>query len=276
MSRIHQSAIVHEGVKLGENVTVEAYAVINSPNVILGDNVTIKSHVVIEGDVTIGDGTTVWPFACIGTEPQHLIDQGDDTSIEIGKNCRIREYVTINLSIGKGSKVIVGDDCVLMAYSHVAHNCTLGKGVIMTNGSTIAGHVEIGNYAILGGLCAIHQYNRIGDYAMVGGGSMVGHDLPPFCLGIGYPLKVSGLNMVGLKRRKFTFEQRRQIIKAYRITFNENLAWTEAKKKIEQEIEMTDDIKKWIDFCDHSKRGLVTARQKTAKGKKEIAQYAEG
>lgn len=263
---IHHTAIIHENVQLGKDIEIGPYVTISDPNVVIGDRVSIKSHVVIQGPTQIGEGTVIWPFASIGGEPQHLTEKGNGSQIVIGKNCQIREYVTVNLAIGKEAKVIIGDDCMLMAYSHVAHNCKLGKGVILTNGATLAGHVEVGEYAVLGGLSAFHQHTRVGAYAMVGGGSMVGSDIPPFCLGTGYPLRIIGLNMVGLRRKKFSLEQRRNITQAYRITLEEDLNWKEAHKKISEELEITPEISVWVEFCKNSKRGLSSSRKHLRKG----------
>ena len=262
MSKIHPTAIVHPEAKIGKNVVIEAYAVIHSPNIILGDNVIIKSHVYLDGHLTVGKGTTIWPFASIGTQTQDLKYQGEVTYVEIGENCQIREYVTINSSCGEKTKVTVGNNCLIMAYCHIAHNCRIGYGVIMSNGATLAGHVTIGNYAILGGVCALHQHTRIGDYAMVGGGSMVGQDLPPFCIGSGFPLRVVGLNVIGLKRHKFSLELRKQLIRAYRLTYQSGLVWDQARHQIRQELGHNPSLDNWIDFCDQTTRGLCSIRRK--------------
>ncbi len=262
MTKIHPTAIVHPGASLGKNVQIEAYAVLNSPHIILGDNVVIKSHAYLDGHVRIGKGTTVWPFASIGSQTQDLKYKGEVTYVEIGENCQIREYVTVNSSCGEGTKVMIGNQCLIMAYCHVAHNCVVGNGVIMSNGATLAGHVTIGNHAILGGVCAIHQYTRVGDYAMVGGGSMVGQDLPPFCIGTGFPLRVVGLNVVGLKRHKFSLELRKQLIRVYRLTYQTGLSWDQVREQIQEEIGLNESISTWIHFCDQTVRGLSPLRRK--------------
>lgn len=262
MTKIHSTAIVHPGAKLGKDVIIEAYAVINSPNVIVDDNVTIKSHVYLDGHTKIGNGTTIWPFASIGTRTQDLKYRGEVTYVEIGEGCQIREYVTVNASCGEGSKVTVGNHCLIMAYCHVAHNCTIGNGVIMSNGATLAGHVAIGDHAVLGGVCAIHQYTRIGAFAMVGGGSMVGQDLPPFCIGTGFPLRVVGLNVIGLKRHKFSLELRKQLIRAYRLTYQLGFSWEQAKKQIYEEMAPNEHLDTWVSFCDQTSRGLSSIRRK--------------
>ncbi len=185
-SNIHPTAIVEEGACIGENVTIESYAVVKA-GVTLGDNVTIKSHAYVDGNTCIGDGTIIYPFACIGTKSQDLKYRGETTFIKIGKNNQIREYVTINSSSGENTSVLVGDECLIMAYCHIAHNCELGNHVIMSNNATLAGHVTVEDYAIVGGLTPVHQFVRIGTYSMVGGMSRVSHDIPPYtiCAGRG-------------------------------------------------------------------------------------------
>ncbi len=272
MSKIHQTAIIHKDVKIGENVEVGPYSIINSKDVVLEDDVIIKSHVYIEGDVRIGKGSCVWPFASIGTVAQHINHNNEICHIEIGEYCQIREYVTINSPMGDNCKMTIGNKCFIMAYSHIAHNCNLGEGVIMANGATLGGYVQVGKYSFIGGLSAVHQHVRIGDYAMIGGGSMIGQDVLPYCLGIGYPLKITGLNVVGLKRHKFSFEERKSLIKIFRLTFQSHLTWEEAKESVRQQIDINSHIQNWIDFCDHlSKRGFVTYRGR----KKDVESYQE-
>ena len=185
-SKIHSLALVEPGAEIGANVTVEAFAVIKK-NVTLKDNVTIKSHAYIDGYTTIGEGTTVYPGASIGTKPQALSFRGEKTFVRIGAHCEIREFVTINSSIHEDSCVEIGDHAMLMAYCHIAHNCTLGNHVIMSNNAILAGHVVVEDFAIVGGMTPVHQFVRIGCYAMVGGLSRVTHDVPPYYIGAGIP-----------------------------------------------------------------------------------------
>lgn len=275
MANIHPTALVHKDAQIAPTVTIEAYAVIQSPHVILEDGVVIKSHVYIDGRVHIKKNTTIWPFASIGTQTQDLKYKGEVTFVEIGENCQIREYVTINSSCGENSKVIVGNRCLIMAYCHVAHDCTLGNGVIMTNGATLAGHVRVGDNAILGGLCAVHQNARIGDHAMVGGGSMVGQDLPPYCIGTGFPLKIVGLNIIGLKRHKFPLEVRKELIRVYRITFQSGLNWKEAKELIEKELPDNEYVRTWVRFCSETKRGMSKLRKQRKVESEEVRELVE-
>jgi UDP-N-acetylglucosamine acyltransferase len=258
MSNIHPTAIIEPGAKIGKNVTIEPYAIIKG-NVTLEDDVVIKSHAYIDGNTTIGQGTTVWPSASIGTRTQDKKFYGETTYVKIGKNCHIREFVTINSSCQENSVVSVGDDCLIMAYCHVAHNCTLGNGVIMANNAMLAGHVTVGNYVVIGGMTPVHQFVRIGDYSMVGGFSRVTHDIPPYTIGAGTPYEVGGLNLVGLKRHNFSYDQRKYLTKAFKITYRSGLRLQDAVAKIqeENEVDQSEDVAKWIDFCLSTKRGLI-------------------
>ncbi|MDJ0651553.1 MAG: acyl-ACP--UDP-N-acetylglucosamine O-acyltransferase [Simkaniaceae bacterium] len=256
MSTIHTGAIIEDGAQIGKNVTIEPYAIIKE-NVILGDNVTIKSHAYLDGYTTIGDGTIVYPSTVIGTKTQAKNYHGEQTFVKIGKNCEIREFVTINSSCGKGSTVEVGNECLIMAYCHIAHHCKIGNHVIMANGAMLAGHVEIEEYAIIGGMTPVHQFVRIGAYAMIGGLSRITHDVPPYTLGAGSPYRVAGLNLVGLKRHSFSLELRKSLTKAFKLTYRSGIQFTEALQQIESEIKKNPPINHWVDFCKTSKRGLI-------------------
>lgn len=254
---IHPTAIIAPGAKIGHNVVIEPYAVINSPHVVLEDGVVIKSHAYIDGHTTIGEGTTIYPGASIGTKTQDLKYRGETTFVKIGKHCDIREYVTINSSCQENSVVQVGDNCLIMAYCHVAHNCVVGNRVIMSNNATLAGHVIVEDCAIIGGMTPIHQFVRIGRYAMVGGMSRVTHDIPPFTIGAGIPYKFGGLNIVGLKRHGFTLEVRRELSKAFKILYRSQLHIADALKRIEEEVMPLPEIQYFIQFCRSTKRGLM-------------------
>lgn len=253
---IHPTAIVEPGAKVGNNVTIEAYAIVKS-TVTLEDNVVIKSFVYIDGHTTIGEGTVIYPSASIGTKPQDLKYRGEKTYVKIGKNCEIREFVTINSSCQEGSTVQVGDRCLIMAYCHIAHNCEVGNQVILSNGATLAGHVIVEDYAIIGGLTPIHQFTRIGSYAMVGGMSRVTHDIPPYTIGAGIPFKFGGLNIIGLKRHGIPLQTRLVLSKAFKIVYRSQVKLDEALDYIERELPLLPEIKHWLDFCRSSKRGLM-------------------
>ena len=256
MTNIHPLALVEPGAKIGNNVTIEAFAVVKG-TVELKDDVVIKSHAYIDGYTTIGEGTVIWPGASIGTKTQDLKFRGEKTFVNIGKRCEIREYVTINSSCQENSTVKIGDDCLLMAYCHVAHNCEIGNKVVMSNSAMLAGHVIVEDYARIGGMTPVHQFARIGCYAMVGGFSGVLRDIPPYTLGGGFPYKFGGINIVGLKRHQFPLEVRVAISKAFKLTYRSGLHLEEALAQIESQIEPINEIKHWIEFCKTSKRGLL-------------------
>lgn len=256
-NRIHPTAFIAPGVKLGENVEIEPYVVIISPNVVIEDNVTIKSHVYIDGYTTIGSGTTIYPSASIGTKTQDLKYRGEKTFVKIGKNCEIREFVTINSSCQENSVVQVGDQCLIMAYCHIAHNCTVGNQVIMSNNATLAGHVLVEDFAIIGGMTGIHQFVRIGKNAMVGGMSRVTHDIPPYTIGAGIPFKFGGLNIVGLKRYGFSLATRRELSKAFKLVYRSQYHLNDALNRIENELTQLPEVKYFINFCRATKRGLM-------------------
>jgi UDP-N-acetylglucosamine acyltransferase len=256
MSSIHPSAVVHPNARISEGVTIEPFAVVG-PHVSLETGVVIKSHAVIEGCTTIGQQTIIYPHAVIGTAPQDLKYRGEETRITIGQRCQIREFVTINSSTQEGSLVSVGDDCMLMAYSHVAHNCSLGNRVIMANGATLAGHCLVEDGAIIGGMTPVHQWSRIGRFSMVGGMSRIGHDMPPYMIGGGIPFKMGGLNLVGLKRRGIPKETRFELTRAFRILYRSGLRLNEALDRIEAECASLPEIIHLVSFCRASRRGLV-------------------
>lgn len=256
-AQIHPAAIIAPGVKIGKNVTIEPFAVINSPHVVLEDNVTIKSHAYIDGYTTIGEGTTIYPSAVIGTKTQDLKFRGEKTFVKIGKYCDIREFVTINSSCQENSVVEIGDRCLIMAYCHVAHNCTIGNGVIMVNNATLAGHVTIEDHAIIGSMTPIHQFTRVGRNAMVGGMSRVTHDIPPFTIGAGIPYKFGGLNIIGLKRHGFPLEIRQELSKAFKLLYRSQLHFEDALQRIEKELKPLPEVLHFLEFCRNTKRGLM-------------------
>lgn len=255
--KIHPTAIIAPGATIGKNVTIEPYVVINSPHVVIEDNVTIKSFVYIDGYTTIGDGTTIYPSASIGTKTQDLKYKGEKTFVKIGKNCQIREFVTINSSCQENSVVQVGDNCLIMAYCHVAHNCVVGNHVIMSNNANLAGHVIVEDFAIIGGMTGIHQFVRIGRNSMVGGMSKITLDVPPYTVGAGIPYRMGGLNIVGLKRHGFPLEIRRELSKAFKLVYRSQLKMEEALDLIEKEVTLTPEVQHFLNFCRGTKRGLI-------------------
>jgi len=216
---IHPTAIVDARAELGPGVRIGAYSVIGA-HVRLAERVRLDSHVAVDGRTTIGPGTAIFPFASIGHIPQDLKYKGEPSELVIGANNTIREHVTMNPgTTGGGMVTRVGDNCLFMVGSHVAHDCQVGDHVVMANNATLAGHVHVGDWAILGGLSAVHQFVRIGRHAMIGGMSGVEHDVIPYGSVMGNRARLAGLNVVGLKRRGFTREQIHTLRTAYRLLF---------------------------------------------------------
>jgi UDP-N-acetylglucosamine acyltransferase len=220
MANIHANAAVDPRAKLGSGVEIGPFSVIG-PDVELGERVVIHSHAAITGRVTIGSGCRIYPFASIGHTPQDTGFHGEPSSLTIGPNTIIREYVTINPGTERGKMVTrVGAKCFLMIGAHIAHDCQIGDSVTLVNGATLGGHVSVGDGAIIGGLSAVHQFVRVGAYSFVGGMSGVAADLIPFGMAIGNRANLCGLNIVGLKRKGFPREQIHELRQAYRMLFS--------------------------------------------------------
>ncbi|HVZ29151.1 MAG TPA: acyl-ACP--UDP-N-acetylglucosamine O-acyltransferase [Asticcacaulis sp.] len=218
---IHPTAIVHDGARLSDNVSVGPYCIVG-PQVVLKERVELKSHVVIDGITEIGADSVIHPFACLGGPPQHLAHKGEPTRLVVGARNLVREHVIMHAGTEKGGGVTtVGDDCMFMAYSGIAHDCHVGNNVILANVASVGGHVHIGDYVFLGGSCAVHQFARLGRYCFVGGGAVVTKDVIPYGSVWGNHARLEGLNLVGLKRRGFTREQILSLRTAYRMMFAE-------------------------------------------------------
>lgn len=260
MNRIHATAIVHPKAKIGRGVKIGPFTVIQDEGVELEEGVEISSHVHIEGDVLIGTGTRIGAFTTIGMPPQDKSYIQEKSSVIIGKNCDIRDHVSINRGIGEGSQTIIGDATMLMGCVHIAHNCVVGKGVVITQGSMLGGYVRLDDFVNIGGACTVHQRVSIGRYVMVGGMSGVGQDIPPFCIGGGRPLEVSGLNRIGLMRRDFSLKDRQLLSFLFDTTYRSDLKWPEAKEQILNNFGANPLALEWTQFFDHTKRGVVGYR----------------
>lgn len=256
MSKIHLTAIIDPGAQLGEGVEVGPYCVIG-PHVQLGAGTRLMSHVVMDGWTRLGAGCTVFPFASIGQQSQDLKYKGGAPRVEIGDRTTLREYVTVNAATNDGDVTRVGTDCHIMAYVHVAHDCTIGNEVIMANCATLAGHVKIEDQAVIGGLCGIHQFVRVGRLAITGGCSKITQDLPPYMMADGNPLEVPAINSIGLRRHGFSEEVEALIKAAHRILYREGLSTRQALEKIANEIKLVPEIQHLIDFIKSSERGIV-------------------
>lgn len=254
---IHPTAIVAEGARIAEGVQIGPYSIIGS-NVSIGEGTQVGPHCVIEGWTEIGRDNRILQFASIGAAPQDLKYRGEQTFLRIGDRNTIREFTTMNLgTVGGGGQTVVGNDNLFMAYTHVAHDCILGNRIVMANGSTLAGHVEVHDFAILGGLSAIHQFTRIGSHVMISGGSMVTQDIPPYVIAQGDRATTVGLNSIGLKRRGFTEEALRELKKAYKLIFRSNLRVEEALDRIAQEVQSGPEVDHFVDFIRKSERGVA-------------------
>ncbi|MDQ6972281.1 MAG: acyl-ACP--UDP-N-acetylglucosamine O-acyltransferase [Mariprofundaceae bacterium] len=262
MSMIHSTAVVAEGARIADDVKIGPYCVIGE-HVSLGEGTELMSHVVIGGRTSLGKGNRVFPFAAIGMEPQDLKFHGEPSSVEIGDNNTIRENVTINSGTeGGGMLTSIGNSNLLMAYVHIAHDCHLGNEVVMANCATLAGHIEIHDGAIIGGMSAIHQFVRVGRYSMIGGMSGIGKDVPPFCLTAGgYRPGLVGLNVIGLKRKGFSLDDIASLKKAYRLLLQGVGAMSEKITCAELEMDGNKYAGELLQFVRDAKRGLVMHRR---------------
>jgi UDP-N-acetylglucosamine acyltransferase len=254
---IHSTAIVHPGARLADTVEIGPYAVIGE-NVSIGAGTTVGPHAVIEGWTEIGKDNRIFQFTSVGAIPQDLKFHGEKSFLRIGDRNTIREFVTIHLGTEDGGgETVIGNDNLFMAYSHIAHDCRVGNRAILANCATLAGHVLIDDFAIVGGLCAVHQFTRIGCHTMISGGSMVNQDVAPFTIAQGDRAKTVGLNLVGLKRRNFSEEALRGIKQAYRLVFRSGLRLDEALEKIAAEVEATPELETFTSFLKESQRGIA-------------------
>lgn len=265
MADVHPTAIVEKGAELADSAAVGPYCVL-SAGVTLGENVKLHSHVVVGGTTTIGAGSVIFPFASVGMPPQDMKYRGETSRLEIGRNCTIREHVTINPGTEGGGLVTrIGDDCLLLVGSHVAHDCQLGNHVILVNHATLGGHCRVDDYAILGGLSAVHQYVRIGESGFVGGMSGVENDIIPFGSAIGNRAELGGLNIVGLTRRGFSREAIHQLRRAYRTLFGPEGTLKERLADVEQEFAGDENVMKIVAFIRQGgDRAICTPRTRGA------------
>ncbi len=258
MASIHETAVIDAAAKIGADVTVGPYCVVG-PDVTLGDGVVLKAHVVLDGLTEVGNETQIYPFASIGLPPQDLKYGGEKSRLIIGRNNIIREHATMNPgTAGGGMETRVGDNGLFMIGTHVAHDCQLGNHVIMANNATLAGHVTVGDFAVIGGLAAVHQFVRIGEHAMIGGLSGVEHDVIPYGSVMGERARLSGLNIIGLKRRGFDRDTIHGIRAAYRDLFASEGTLEERLDKVAGDFADNSVVQQVTAFIrGDSKRGLV-------------------
>jgi len=248
MSSIHPTAVIEDGAILGDGVRIGPYCVVG-PEVELGDGVTLESHVVVSGRTAIGANSRIYPFAAVGLPPQDLKYRGEPSRLEIGCNTVVREHVTMNPGTEGGGMVTrIGNNCLFMVGAHVAHDCSLGDHVILVNNATLAGHVQIDEWAIIGGLSAAHQFTRIGRHAMVGGMSGIENDVIPYGSVIGNRARLQGLNIVGLKRRNFSRETIHSLRNAYRLLFAQEGTMNERLDDVAELFHDTEPVMEIVNF----------------------------
>ncbi len=254
---IHETAIIDPGARIGPNVEIGPYAVIGS-RVTIGSGTVIGPHAYIEGPTIIGENCTVFQFCSLGAPPQDLKFQDEPTELIVGDNVTLREFVTVNRGTeGGGGKTVIGDNCFLMAYTHVAHDCRIGKNVIMANNASLAGHIQIEDNAILGGLVGVHQFVHIGSFAMVGGLSGVSKDVPPYTIAVGQRATLHGLNLTGLKRYGFSAETVKNLKAAYKTLFRSGLTIKKALDELHSRDDLGPEVGHLVDFIHHSERGVT-------------------
>lgn len=261
MTDIHKTAIVDSKASVGNDVTIGPYCVIG-PQVVLEDGVILKPHVVVDGRTTVGAGTQIYPFSSIGLAPQDLKYKGEASRLVIGRNNVIREYVTMNPGTeGGGMETRIGDNGLYMIGVHVAHDCHVGHGVIMANNATLAGHVSVDDFAVIGGLAAVHQFVRIGAHAMIGGLSGVEQDVIPFGSVTGERASLSGLNIIGMKRRGFEREVIHGLRSAFKHIFNEKGTLGERVDSVADDYAGNAAVEQVIEFIrSKSTRGLTSPK----------------
>jgi UDP-N-acetylglucosamine acyltransferase len=254
---IHPTAIVNPNAEIDSNVEIGPYSII-ADNVYIGSGTAVGSHVTIDPYVSIGPECRIFQYASIGATPQAVKFAGEKTFVKVGRGTVIREFVTINRGTGFGSGVTeVGDENLLMAYCHIAHDCKTGRRVILANNATLAGHITIGDNVTIGGLVALHQFVRVGDYAYIGGKSAVPKDIPPYVIAAGDRARLHGLNKVGLKRNGFSEATLQSLKKAYRIFFRIGITTNEAIERARAEVDQIPEVVNFINFIKSSARGIT-------------------
>ncbi len=256
MNNIHPTAVVSKKAKLGENITIEAFAVVED-DVEIGDGCNIGPHAVIYNGARVGNRVTIHQGASVAHKPQDLKFGNEESLFIIGDDTVIHEFVTLHRGTKETGFSRLGKNCLLMAYSHIAHDCVIGDNCILANAVQVGGHVHIGNYVTIGGATPVHQFCKIGEHAMIGGGFRVTQDVPPYILTAGEPLRFSGLNLIGLRRRGFANDDIFILKKAYGYLYDHALNISQAREKIVSEMGENDYVKRMLEFLDESTRGIV-------------------
>jgi UDP-N-acetylglucosamine acyltransferase len=253
---IHSTALVDTSAEIGDGVEIGAFAIIGE-NCIVGDGCKIAARATLERNVTLGQRVSVGIGTVLGGDPQDLKYKGEPTRVEVGDGTTIREYSTINRGTTQSFKTTVGQNCFIMSYVHLAHDCHVGDGVIISNGTQLAGHVTIDERAILSGLVAVHQFATIGRYCFIGGCSRVAKDVPPYVKAVGNPIKLYGLNSVGLERNGFPEDVRKELKRAYKLFFKSELNLSQARERALNELRDFPEVQEFLAFFERSNRGSV-------------------
>lgn len=255
---IHPTAIIEDGAQVGPGSVVGAYAYVG-PEVTLGPGCHLHHHATVEGFTVLGRSCEVFPYACVGLKSQDLKYQGGSPGLRVGDENVFREFCTIHAATVDREFTVIGDRCYFLAYTHVAHDCQIGNNVIMSNNATLAGHVQVEDSVVLGGMAGVHQFCRIGARAMIGGCSKVEKDVPPFLIVDGQPALVRGINLIGLQRANFSEDQLSRIKAAYRLLYREGLNRSQALEKLAQHPQAAQpDIQAFLDFAAKSERGFAS------------------
>jgi UDP-N-acetylglucosamine acyltransferase len=255
-ARIHSTAIVSQDAQLAADVEVGPFAIIGE-GCVVGDGCVIAARATLERNVILASNVHVGSGSILGGDPQDLKYKGEPTTVEIGEGTTIREYSTINRGTAQSFKTTVGKQCFIMSYVHLAHDCHIGDGVILGNTVQLAGHVTIDDRAIISGQSAVHQFVQIGRYSFTGGCSRVSKDVPPYVKANGNPIRLYGLNKVGLQRNGVSEDVQRELKRAYRLFFNSDLNLSQARERAEEELQRYPEVEEFLSFLDRSDRGLV-------------------
>jgi UDP-N-acetylglucosamine acyltransferase len=253
---IHPTAMVDPGAEIGTGTVVGPYCIIGA-DVVLGANCWLQHHVTLSGPMRAGTGNKLYAYCSIGQQTQDLKYQGEPTYLEIGDENTFREFVTVNRSTSSDGKTRIGSRGNFLAYSHIGHDCTVGDDVVFSNNGTLAGHVQVGHHAVMGGLTAVHQFCRIGRFAITGGCSKIVQDVPPFMIADGNPAQIRGINLVGLERKQFPAESVKLIKEAFRLIYRSKLNTRQAIEAIRKELTETAEIRELVTFIEASDRGIT-------------------
>lgn len=255
-AQIHPTAIVDPKAELGAGTIVGPYCVIGA-NVVLGENCWLQHHVTLQGPMRAGAKNKFYTYCSIGQQTQDLKYAGEPTFLEIGDENTFREFVTVNRSTTKDGKTKVGSRGNFLAYSHIGHDCAVGNEVVFSNNGTLAGHVQVGDNAVMGGLTAVHQFCRIGRFAITGGCSKIVQDVPPFMIADGNPAEIRGVNLVGLERKNYPAEKVKLIKEAFRLIYRSKYNTGQALEAVQKELPQNDEIREIVEFIKTTERGII-------------------